>query len=375
MRAHRYHLTVLGALLPTLACGGELPTEAQRDFLDGTADDSQIGLVVNSLERSITLFQLGDHTEVRQIPLGESSQITPVSQSIRGRRAAVPLGNAASVALVSLEELRIERFFVFPSGNATGSAFVDDNTLLATNLVDDLVGLIEVDQADDAIVQTLPVAPAPAAIVVTGNRAFVVSSNLDENFAPIGNGIVTVIDLALFEIAGSIEMGGTNSQSAALGPDNLLYVLNTGDFVAPGSITIVDPVSLQVVDEIPDVGVGPGTVYIASGGLAYVSGFFLGTVVFDTATREFVRGPEDPVCVRFDGGCLAVFDAETDASGDLYQVFFGSPSQDLPPFAYVFDAETFELADSVSVGMGASSIDIRSFPTANLGRARPLGGT
>lgn len=375
MRTHRNRVAGFAVLLATWACSGELPTEAVRNFLDGTAENPQIGLVVNSLERSITLFQLGDFGETRQIPLGESSQITPVSQSIRGRRAAVPLGNAASVALVSLAELRIERYFVFPSGNATGSVFVDDNTVLVANLVDDVVGLIDVAQADDAIERTLPVAPAPAVIVATGGRAFVVSSNLDENFAPIGNGIVTVIDLARFEIAGSVEMGGTNSQSAAVGPDGLLYVLNTGDFVSPGSITIVDPTSLAVVDEIPDVGAGPGTIFIGPEGRVYVSGFFLGTVVFDTSTRQFVRGPDDPVCVRVDGGCLGVFDAETDASNNLYQVFFGSPSQDLAPFVYVFAAGTFELADSVAVGMGASSLDIRSFTTPMLGRARLLDGT
>jgi hypothetical protein len=359
---------LLAFALVTVGCNGTSLTEPVLGFLDGTSDNAQIGLVVNSLERSVKLFHLGDPTEHRDIALGESSQITPVALSLRGRRAVIPLGNAASVALVDLEELRVERFFLFPSGNATGSAFVDDRTIVVTNLIDDVVGLVSVDQVGDDIDQILSVAPAPASILTSNGRILVISSNLDENFTPIGDGVVTVVDPATFEIIGTVPTGGTNPQSAALGPDGLLYVVNTEDFVSSGSIAVIDPVSLQLVDNIPGIGVGPGAIYIDADGLAYVSGFFLGTVVIDTGSHNFLRGPDDPVCVRFEGSCLGVFDAETDADGNIYQVFFGSPAQDLPPFVYVFGRGNYELVDSVAVGMGASSIDIRSFRLAQLAR-------
>ena len=51
-------------------------------------------------------------------------------------------------------------------------------------------------------------------------------------------------------------MGGTNSTDAAVGPDGLLYVVNTGDYVGQGSLTIVNPATMAVVTTIPNMGVG-----------------------------------------------------------------------------------------------------------------------
>src|SRR5262249_40093111 len=67
-------------------------------FLAGTASNHEIGIVVNSTGKALTMFQLGSPTTQQQIPLGASSTVTPVGFSLRNRTAAVPLGNAASVA-------------------------------------------------------------------------------------------------------------------------------------------------------------------------------------------------------------------------------------------------------------------------------------
>ncbi len=353
------------AALAVLALGGcdeNATTGAQLGFLDGTDDNPQIGLIVNSLGRSVTLFQLGDPAERREVALGASSAVTPVALSVSGSRAAVPLGNAASVALLDLQGLRPVRFFLFPSGNATGSVFADEQTVFVANLVDDVVGRFTADQAEDDIVDVVDVAPAPSAVLLSGNEVLVISANLDDAFAPLGNGVVTAIDPATLEVRGAVESGGTNSMAAALGPDGLLYVVNTGDFVSPGSLTIIDPETLQEVETVGDMGVGPGAIFIDADGLAFVSGFFFGTIVWDTESRAFVRDESDPVCARLmNGSCRGAFDAETDANGDLYQVFFGSAAEGLDPAVFLFEAGTFALRDSVSAGLGASSIEIREF--------------
>ncbi|NNM04500.1 MAG: hypothetical protein HKO65_05305, partial [Gemmatimonadetes bacterium] len=69
------------------------------DFLDGTLSDPEVGLVVSSLANAVRLFQLGDPSETRDIPLGASSAVTATGISVHGEKAVVPLGNAASVAL------------------------------------------------------------------------------------------------------------------------------------------------------------------------------------------------------------------------------------------------------------------------------------
>ena len=331
-------------------------------FLGGTSSNHEIGLVVSSLGKTLTLFQVGSPATQQQIALGTSSTVTPVGFSVRGRLAAVPLGNAASVALINLETATIQRFFTFTGGNTTGSAFADDSTVIAANDDRNLVGRFTVGQAADAIANTVTVAPRPTAVTMAGNRAMVVSANLDANFAPIGNGIVTAIDPKTLQVLGTAQTGGTNSSDAAVGPDGLLYVVNTGDFVGEGSLTIIDPATMQVVTTVPNMGVGAGAISIDANGLAYVSAFFVGTVVWNTKTRSFIRGSDNPVCAKVaSGGCRGAFAATADASGNVYQAFFGSSTQGLAPYVFVYRAGTFALADSIRVGSGPSAIGIRTF--------------
>lgn len=342
------------------ACGSDSTAPIAPGFLGGTSTNHEIGLVVNSTGKALTMFQLGSPTTTKQIPLGSSSTVSPVGISLRGRRAAVPLGNAASVALVNLETASVQRFFTFASGNATGSVFVDDTTILAANSKLATVGRMTVNQASDAIGSSAPVAPQPTAIAFTGGRALVVSANLDDNFAPIGNGVVTAIDPKTMQVVGTATMGGTNSTDGAVGPDGLLYVLNTGDYVGQGSVTIVNPATMQVVATIQNMGVGPGAITIDANGLAYISSFFSGTIVWSTKTRAFVRGPDSPVCAKLgNGNCRGAFAAATNAAGDIYQVFFGSTTQQ--PYVFVYKANSFTLSDSIAVGVGPAAIAIRTF--------------
>ena len=344
------------------SCGDVSTAPVAPGFLGGTASDHQIGAVLTSLSRTLTLFQVGNPKNQQQIALGTSSTVTPTGFSIRGRRAAVPLGDAASVALVNLETSTIERFFTFPKGNTTGSAFADDTTVIAANLLENQVGRFTVGQSGDAIGGLVTVAPKPTAVTVGGGRVLVGSSNLDENYLPIGNGVVTVIDPKTMHVIGTVNTGGTNSTDAAVGPDGLLYVLNTGDYVQDGSMTIIDPATLQAVATIGDFGVGPGSITIDSNGLAYISSFAFGTAVWNTRTRQFVRTPANAVCAKLaDGSCRGAFAATVNATGDVYQAFFGSPSQGLPPYIFVYQSGSYTLTDSISVGQGPLALTIRTF--------------
>jgi len=354
--------TAAGFLVAGLACGGDGPTNPPATgFLGGTTDNHEIGLVVNSTGKSLTLFQLGSPTTQKQIALGTSSTVTPTGFAVQGRRAAIPLGNAASVALIDLERQSIARYFTFPSGNATGVAFIDDTTIAVANSITAKVGRMTTGQTADAIAVTADVAPQPTAITLSNGRVLVTSANLDENYAPIDNGIVTAIDAKTFQVLGSVKTGGTNSTDAAMGPDGYLYVLNTGDYVAPGSMTIVNPATMQVVTTVTGVGVGPGAIYIDGAGLAYISGYASGTIVYDTKTRTFVRDANNPVCAKVGNACRGAFSAATSANGNVYQLFFGSAAQGLAPYAFVYRAGTFALVDSIAVGSGPASIKIRTF--------------
>ncbi|HEX8209520.1 MAG TPA: hypothetical protein VF584_04955 [Longimicrobium sp.] len=353
----RFSVVAAAALIA--ACDGDSTGNEQPFILDG---DEPVAIVVNSLGSSLTLARRGDTAQVRQIPFGASAAVTPTGLSVQGRRAAVPLGNAASVAVVDLEALRVTRFFLFPKGNATGSAFADDTTLLAANFIDDYVGRATLGQASDSIRQTVSVAPAPTAIVIAAGRAAVISSNLDANYAPAGNGVVTFLDPRTLQVQGVVQTGGINSTDAAMGPDGLLYVLNTGNYVSDASVTIVNPQSMRAESTVGGFGAGAQSIHVDPAGLAYVSGYGFGTVVWSTRTRTFVRGLDNPVCAKLaSGACRGAFDATTDVQGNLYQAFFGSPAENLAPRVFVYRPGDFALADSISSVNGPSAVEVRSF--------------
>jgi hypothetical protein len=331
-------------------------------FLRGTSSNHQIGVVVNSTGHAITLFQLGDPTNTKQIALGASNAITPVGLSILGENAAVPLGDASSVALINLNTLAITRFFLFSAGNTTGQAFVDDTTIFADNSDSGYVGRFTTGQASDTISDTVRVAASPTDIEVSGSRVLVISANLNSSFTPNGNGIVTAIDAHTLAVLGTVSTGGTNATAGAIGTDGNLYVVNTGDFVNPGSMTIINPATLAVIKTVANVGVGPGAIAIDSKGLVYISGFTTGTVIWNISTQAFVRDPSNPLCAPISGGgCRGAFDARPDSAGNVYQVFFGSPSQNLNPYVFVYKAGTYALTDSINVGPGPSAIRIAVF--------------
>ncbi|BAH37535.1 MAG TPA: hypothetical protein DGD08_15285 [Gemmatimonas aurantiaca] len=357
-------VAAMALLALTAACGEDGPSEPTPapGFLGGVAGNREIGVVINSGTKSITMFQLGSPTTTVQIPLGSSTTVTPIGFSLRGRRAAVPLGNAASVALVNLETATVGRFFTFPSGNATGSVWANDTTVFAANTNTNKIGRFYVNQTATEITSTVDVAPAPTAMAYSAGRVLAISGNL-ANFVPIGEGVVTAINPATMAVLGTVQTGGTNPNEATIGPDGLLYVLNTGDYVAQGSMAIIDPATMTRVALIPNMGVGPGHISIDANGLAYISSFSNATLVWNTRTRAFVRGPADPVCAKraSNNACRGASSSAAATTGRLYQLFFGSTSQGLAPYAFVYDATTFALRDSISVGAGPMSLAIRTF--------------
>lgn len=352
-------LAALAALVVATACGDSSTGPRITGFLAGTSDNAEIALVVNSTGKSLTMFQVGDPTQKRQVALGASSLVTPVGFSIGGLNALVPLGNAAAISLVDLQAASVKRTFLFRQGNAQGSVFVNDTTAIVANSIGNYVGRITLRQVSDTVRDTVGVAPTPVAIVVSGGRILVVSGNLDANYAPLGNTIVTALDATTLARIGTVQAGGTNAQEAALGPDGRLYVVNTGDYFRPATLGIVNPATMTLEATIPDVGVGAGAIRIDANGLAYISGYATGTVVFDTRARTMVRGPANPVCARTSGGCRGAFDATASKTGALYQAFFGSTG--LPPYIFVYSPVSYVLKDSVSAGIGPTAIQLHTF--------------
>ena len=149
------------------------------------------------------------------IPLGASSAVTPVGLSVSGTHAAVPLGNAASVAYVDLAPRRWTD--TSPSRRATrrASAFVNASTVVVCNQTTDQCGKFDPGagrERDDRAGDRHAVPGEP--YVATGGRVFVVSSNLDDSYMQAGPGVVTELNPATMEMVRTFEVG-TNPQYAA----------------------------------------------------------------------------------------------------------------------------------------------------------------
>lgn len=332
-------------------------------FIEGTPGNPEIGVVVSSISNSLRLFRLGDPTEPRDIALGASSAVTATGVSIRGNTAVVPLGNAASVAVIDLPTQRIGSYWLFSSGNATGSAFVGDATVVAANQETDELGRFTIGASGGSITDLVAVAPFPSDVLaVSSTRVLVVSSNLDDAYASIGEGVVTAIDPTTMSVIDTVHTGGLNPQFGALGPDGLLYVPNTGDYVAEASVAVIDPMTMTRVDLLPGFPAGSGAAHVDDDGLLYVSGFFFGTVVWDTSAGAFVRDGSNPVCAPLaSGGCRGAFGTRSASDGSLYQTFFGSPSEGLAPWVFRYEAGTFALTDSIATELGPVEVEIHTF--------------
>jgi hypothetical protein len=362
MSQSRSTVAVVVALIAA-ACGSDKSTgPGTPTFLKGTPGNPQIGLVISSLSPALTLFQLGKPTNTETIPLGASQSITPVGFSINGTTAVVPLGDAASVAVINLNTQAITNY-QFTSGNATGQAFVDANTVIVSNEGNNYVGVFTLTQSGTAITDTVTVATTPSDIETANGNAYVISANLDANGSPLGNGVVTKLNGHTLAVLGTATTGGENSSAAAIGPDGRLYVLNTGDFVGQATVTVMDTATLALVGNgtYTDFGVGSGAITIDGTGLAYVSSFFGGTVIWNTVTQSFVRSNTNALCVVANNVCLGAFGAAPDAAGDVYQVYFGSNSSSGK--IYVYTHGSYALSDSVNVGQttGPSAIRIATF--------------
>lgn len=356
-------LSVAAGLLLMSACSDSSSgPEREPGFLDGVDGNPEMGLVVNTLENAVRIFPLGDPGLERVVELGAGETLTPTSLSVGDRDVVVPLGNAASVALVNPETQEVSRFFVFDQGNATGSTFTGPGEVLVANLDTNEVGRILLSQGGDRISQMVPVAPRPTALAMAGDRAAVLSSNLDENFAPMGQGVVTILDPSTLAVLAEVETGGTNPSSMAVGPDGLIYVVHSENFVQEGSVAVIDPEAGTLLEVVPGFGVGPGSIHVDRSGLVYVSGFFLGTVVWDSRSGAFLRSPANPVCAPLaGGGCRGASAAATDRDGRLYQVFFGSPAEGIPGQIFIYEGSGFALSDSIPAGEGPTDLVITTF--------------
>lgn len=301
----------------------------------------ELGVVVNSIDLSLTVFDVDDPSSTRTVGLGADG--SPVSMALRGALAVVPMGIVPAAAVVDVAEGTLLRTVGLPSGSgATGAAFVNDSVALVANPGLNTVTPVNVragTAADD-----IEVGRYPQAIVVADGRAYVLNAEL-ESFAPVGPSTITVLDGASLAVLDTIELSGQNAAAGAVGPDGRIYVVHSGSFGgADGALSIVDPAAGEEVSFVEGFGEFPGSVAVDGAGRVFVGAFGVGTLVWDSATETFVHGPGAPVTPA---GVASTSGVGIDSEDRVYAL---TPDCQGPAEAHRLDG-TLDVEVSVDVGI------------------------
>lgn len=283
----------------------------------------EVGVAVNSVELSLTVFLLDDPSIGWTIPLGPDG--SPVGAALRGNLAVVPMGTVPAAVVVDLAAGTVLRSAPLPSGSgATGAAFVNDSIVLVTNPDRNTVSPVNALRGTTG--NEIDVGRAPGAVMVDGDRVWVVNAEL-ESFSPDGPGTLSILDRQTLEVTGSVTLSGENPGGIARGPDGLLWVVNGGSWGAEnGSLSVVDPSLGEEVAHHTGFGNFPQGPVLAGDGRLYVSSWSFGLVAWDPGTATFHRGPDDPIAPD---GVDAAAGVAVDPEGNLWSLFpeCGDPSR------------------------------------------------
>ncbi len=289
-------------------------TDASPTSGDPPGTTEILGVVVNSVEVTLTLFEVEEPEEgTRTVELGVPEG-TPVGLSVQGHTALVPMGVVPTATVVDLEGGAVLRTIPLPEGSgATGSIFLTDSTALVANPERNTVSPVNVHSGEAGL--EIEVGGYPSAFARVGELVVVVNGEL-EDFVPAGPGTLTVLDRTTLAIVGEIQLSGENPGAAALGRDGRLYVLNAGRFgQGSGSLSVVDLDLMEEVAHHEGFGDLPGGLAVGSDGRIHVSSWSFGVAVWDPAGEVFVHPPDAAVAPE---GVPSAAGRGTDPDGTLY---------------------------------------------------------
>jgi len=331
-------LLPLVPLLSLVACNDDPITTPPPD--EG-ATVREVGVVVNSVDLSLTLFPTDSPRVTSTVGLGADG--SPVGLSARGELAAVPMGIVPAVAVVNLAEGRLLRTIPLPEGSgATGSAFADDSIVVVANPNRNTVSPVNVLRG--TVGEEIPVGTFPQTIVPRDSELWVLNSELGPDFLPAGPGTITILSRSELTELATIELSGENPGGGALGPDGRMHVVNSGSFGGGnGSLSVIDAVAREEVAHHMGFGDFPGPPAFGPSDLLFVPSFSFGLALWDPSTASFSRGPDDALAP---GGIPSVSGIAFDSEGRLYTLL---PRCDQPGAALRLDV-SLEVTEEIPTG-------------------------
>jgi DNA-binding beta-propeller fold protein YncE len=196
----------------------------------------------------------------------------------------------------------------------------------------------------------LATAPGPEGFAVSAGRAWIACTGWQSD-GQFGEGRLDVVDLDAWTVEKSIPVG-KNPQDVLVDELGRIHVLCTGTYGGgaipeEGSVHLVDPALLQVVEVLP-LGASPGRFAAGRDGVVWVAGFSGGLRRYDSATLALLEDPVEPA-LRSDGLSAVVPD---DTAGIAYLTSF-----DLDLLIAV-DEATLSVVDTWIVGDGPVDVQV-----------------
>jgi hypothetical protein len=306
----------------------------------GAGRTEEVGVVVNSLDHSVTIFRVDDSSVRATVGVGPDG--SPVTVAARAGFAVVPLGFVPAAAVVDLVSGTLARTVALPpNSGATGVAFLNDSIAVVANSNLNTVSPINVrsgQRGPDVAVGTFP-----QFVLAVGDTVWVLNAEIGSDFQPKGPGTVSVLTGSPLRLAKTITLSGTNPGAAAIGAGNRVFVVNSGRFGrAEGTVSVLDRRTLAETAHQTGFRSFPGSIAM-KGALAYVGGFDIGVLVWNTETGAFVRGAGDPIRP---GGVASVSGLGVDAEARVYAL---KPECAKPSSAYRM-TEAFAVETEIPVG-------------------------
>lgn len=322
--------------------------ESQTAFglADGSFDPTFIGntndlfnvLVTNNgnvvLDTVIGVTLLRNAVQRNLAQLGS----VPADIKIRGSRAYVINGFSNNVQIFELNQnppQQIGTIVVPPGSNPISMDFFGDNQAYIANNTGQSVALVNIntgdcetlivsaeDQGNTAPCQNVINVPSntfeePAGVFIINNKVYISNNNLDENFSPLGNGFITVLNAGTNQVIDSINASGANT-SSMVEIDEILYVLNNGNILFdfetfeftcdtdfPPSVdavnslneTIIDTIDIPLSQQNPTVCL-PNNLSATSDGFGYTGLGLVGALLkVDLFEGTVVNGTNNPIIV------------------------------------------------------------------------------
>jgi hypothetical protein len=320
-------------------------------------DPQEVLLAVNSTANTLSIVPVDAPSQAVQVQLGGTTP-TPVGVSARDAVALVPLGLDNAVAVVDLRAATVLRTIPLPENSgATGSAIVDDSIGYVAN--PNLNTVSRVNYLTGATSE-VPVGRYPQGVVFTRGLIFVLNGNL-ESFKVAGPSWITVVDPTTSARAAgggdSIPLTGQgNAGFGVVGPDGLLYVMNTGDYSSgEGRLSVVDPLARKELASHAGFGTGPGNLAADGGSHILVSSFAEGVMEFDLDSNKVVRGAGGGIKIP-SNSAVAV-----DSKGRAYALESGPCSGGRPGKAHVLDQSLKEIR-TITLGECPSGAAVVQIP-------------